>query len=246
MAGDLCGQRAVGVEQSLDRHDDLHLYRHVTGGGLPGEPLHQGVGEDLPAGAGHRIGGDVVLVDRPVQRTEARGGLLRGQVRHQIGHPVGGQPDPHMASRPGRTRLDLGLLGCDLHRQAGGEIVHPSQPQPLDRLRREPLIHSCPLGGVEVRRRRDDLEDLVLRQLPGGEQFPHMIEPQMQIPRQVQATSPLERRHPARHRHLGHDLPLDPLRLHIIERCQRRSPRECEFANRLSLPRAARFSASWA
>ena len=47
---------------------------------------------------------------------------------------------PSAASRtrtcrpPGR--LDLGLLGGDLHGQAGHEVVHPPHPQPLDRLRR--------------------------------------------------------------------------------------------------------------
>ena len=78
MAGDVGGQRVVGVEQRLDRHRDLHLDAHVAGACLSGEPFDEGVGEDLTAGAGDRLGGDVVVVDRPVQGPVAGGGLFGG------------------------------------------------------------------------------------------------------------------------------------------------------------------------
>ena len=71
VAGDLGRERAGRVEQGLDRHHDLHLDGHVAGGGLPGEPFDEGVGEDLPAAADDGGGGDVVGVDRPVQRAVA-------------------------------------------------------------------------------------------------------------------------------------------------------------------------------
>jgi hypothetical protein len=91
------------------------------------------------------------------------------------------------------------VLGCDLDGEAGHEVVHPPHPEPLDRLRREPLVDGGPFGRVQVGGRRDDREHLVLRQLPGGEQLPHVIEPEVQVPRQVQPAASLERRHPARH-----------------------------------------------
>ena len=116
--------------------------------------------------------------------------------------------------------------------------MHPSHPEPLDPFAGQPLIHSGPLGRVEVRGRRDDLQDLVLRQFPGGEQPACMIQPEMQIPRQVQPAAPLERRHAARHRHLGHDLPLDLLRLDGTERRQGQGSGEREFTNGLRLPRS--------
>ena len=112
VAGDLGGERAVRVEQRLDGHQDLHLDAHVAGGGLSGQPFDEGVGEDLSAAAGDRVGGDVVLVDRPVQRTEAGGGLFGGQVRDEVGHAVGGQPDPYVPSRPRGPGLELAFSGA--------------------------------------------------------------------------------------------------------------------------------------
>jgi hypothetical protein len=135
-------------------------------------------------------------------------------------------------SRPRGPGLELGFVGRDLHGEAASEVVHPPHAEPLDRLRREPLIDRRPLGRVEVGGRRDDRQDRGLRQLAGGEQLPHVVEPEMQIPRQVQPTPSLERRHPARHRHRGHDLPLDLLGLHLADRGQRRRPREREFPYR--------------
>jgi hypothetical protein len=105
-----------------------------------------------------------------VQRPEAGGGLFGGKVRDEVGHAVGGQPDPHVPARPGGAGPGLGLVGGDLHGQAGGQVVDPPYPEPLDPLGREPLVHRGPLGPVEVRGRCDDLLDLVLGQLPGGEQ----------------------------------------------------------------------------
>ena len=54
MPGDLRRNRAGGVEQGLDGHEDLDLDTHVAGGGLPGESFDEGVGQDLPAAAGDR------------------------------------------------------------------------------------------------------------------------------------------------------------------------------------------------
>jgi hypothetical protein len=50
-------ERAGWVEQGLDRHQDLHLDGDVEGACLPGQPLDEGVGQDLSAGAGDRLGG---------------------------------------------------------------------------------------------------------------------------------------------------------------------------------------------
>ena len=58
-----------------------------------------------------------------------------------------------------------------------------------------------------------------------------MIELEVQVPGQVQPPAPVERGHPARHRHLGHDLAFHPLGLHVADRRQRLCPREREFAD---------------
>ena len=95
--------------------------------------------------------------------------------------------------------------------------MHPPHAEALDRLGREPLIDGGPLGRVEVRCGGDDLQDFVLGQFPGAEESPDVVEPEVQVPRAVQPTAPLERRDPARHGHLGDDLPLDLLGLHITD-----------------------------
>ena len=64
-----------------------------------------------------------------------------------------------------------------------------------------------------------------------------MIELEVQVPGEVQPPAPVERGHPARHRHLGHDLPLDPLGLHVTDRRQGFCPRKREFADRRRFPR---------
>jgi hypothetical protein len=80
---------------------------------------------------------------------------------------------------PRGTGFDLGLVRGDLHGQAGGQVVHPPHPEPRDPLAGQPLVYRGPLDPVQVRGRRDDLQDRVLRQLPGGEQPPHVVEPHM-------------------------------------------------------------------
>ena len=134
-----------------------------------------------------------MLVHRAVQRPVAGGCLFGGEVRDQVGHPVGRQPNPHVPPRPRGTRPDLGLLGRGLHGEAGGQVVDPPHAEPLDRLRREPPVDRGPLRAVEVRSRGDDFEDLVLGQLPGGEQPPHVVESEVQVPRRVQAATSVKR-----------------------------------------------------
>ena len=193
MAGDVRGERAVGVEQGLDGHHDLHLDVHVAGGGLSGQPFDEGVGEDLAAAAGDRVGGDVVLVDRPVQRTEAGGGLFGGQVRDEVGQPSAASRT--RTCRPARAAraLSCAFSGATSMARSRVQVVHPPHPEPLDLSTGQPLIHRRALGRVEVGGRRDDLQDRVLRQLAGGEQFPHVVEPEVQVPRQVQSPASVER-----------------------------------------------------
>src|SRR3954462_7732748 len=93
------------------------------------ESLDEGGGGDLAAGAGDGVGGDVVVVDGPVQRPDAGGGLFGGQVRDEVGHAVGGQPDPHVPPGSCGAGSVLGLVGGDLHGQAGGEVVDPAHPE---------------------------------------------------------------------------------------------------------------------
>ncbi len=51
MAYQVASGRAVRVEQRVDREHDPDLDVHIGGPGLPGEAFHEGVGEDLIAGA---------------------------------------------------------------------------------------------------------------------------------------------------------------------------------------------------
>ena len=71
--------------------------------------------------------------------------------------------------------------------------MHPPHPEPLDPFTGEPLIDRGALGRVEVGGRGDDLQHRGLRQLAGGEQPPHVIEPEVQVPRQVQPPASVER-----------------------------------------------------
>jgi hypothetical protein len=131
------------------------------------------------------------------------------------------------------SRLSRG----DLHGEAGGEVVHPPHPQPFDPFTSEPLVDGGPLAGVEVRGDCDDPLNGGFGQLPGGEQLPDVVEPEVQVPGQVQPAAPVERRHPAGHGHLGHDLPLHLLGLHVADRGQRCGPGERELPYRRRFPR---------
>ena len=228
----------------LERLDDLIRAGQRGSGGHDGEhDLKASSRHDLDVRQSEIAVGEVLNLCADLLRQQCpdlchgyrdvvRPGRDAGRTHH--GHHHGIRVDTR---GPRRAGFGLGFLGGDLHGEAGGEVVDPPYPEPFDRLGCEPLIDGGPLGRVEVRGRGDDLQDLVLRHLPGAEEFPHVVEPEVQVPGQVQQPPSVERGHPARHRHLGDDLPLDLLGLHVADRGQRGSPQQREFAYRRRFPR---------
>jgi hypothetical protein len=77
--GDLRRQRGVGVQQRLDRYEDLDLHLSGRGGGLPAQSFDEGVGHDLSAGPGDRFRGYPVFGDRLAQRGVAGDALFHRQ-----------------------------------------------------------------------------------------------------------------------------------------------------------------------
>jgi hypothetical protein len=77
------------AEQGLGGHHDLHLERHVRGGGLPGDAFDEGVGHDLPLAT--RVTARAGLVSGPHQRGVSRDSLDSGEQRGQVAHRVEGR-----------------------------------------------------------------------------------------------------------------------------------------------------------
>ena len=65
--------------------------------------------------------------------------------------------------------------------------------EPFDHFTGEPQVDGGPLAGVEMRGHCDDPQNRGLGQLSGGEQPPDVVEPEVQVPGQVQPASPVER-----------------------------------------------------
>ena len=84
------GRLGAAGQQSGVGHHELDLDRHRGGVGLPGQPLDEGVGHDLAAGAAAGLPGADLLVGGTGQGGEARHTLGDRKGRSQEGHGVRG------------------------------------------------------------------------------------------------------------------------------------------------------------
>jgi hypothetical protein len=184
------------VEQCIQRKHDADLDVHVGGACRAGDPLDEGVGHDLPAGARVALGEQ--RIGAPAQRGQARHPLLDGEEPAEQGHRVasraqtdapvgaGGAAAGHVPRRIG----GVGVPAGHQHGLTGGEPPDPGRAQLL--------VHQAALLGIEMAGLGHDQRGGVLADLSGGQQGAHAGQLGAQGPGHAQPAGSGDRGHPAR------------------------------------------------